>query len=103
MLGLAAYAKVPNDTVSLRVDNIHAVTAAVRYIDQRREVTNHGTKIAGRVGRIDVAFVQDGWHARQRARAGIGGGQYEEGRDGATKESRRFHGDVRCGSNRAQR
>ena len=90
MLGLPAYTEMPDDPVSRGVDNIHAVTAAVRHIDQRWKLTNHGTQIAGRVGRVDIAPVQDGRHARQLVHHLAGGGQGED--NGTTKENRRFHG-----------
>jgi hypothetical protein len=90
MLGLPAYPKVPDDVVGLWIDNIHAVTAAVWHIHQRWKLTNHGTKIAGRVGRVDIAPVQDWWHARQLVHRLAGGGPYED--NGIAKENRRFHG-----------
>ena len=74
MLGLPAYAKVPDDPVSLGIDDINAIAAAVRHIDQRWKLTDHGAKIAGCVGRVDIALIQYGRHARQRVR----GGQQEQ-------------------------
>ena len=72
MLRLAANAEVANDLISLRIDDVHAVTAGVRHIDERWERTNNRTKVSGRVRGVDIALVQNGWHARQRGTGPIG-------------------------------
>src|ERR1022692_4912403 len=117
MLGLPTHAKVPDDMVSLRIDDIHAVTAAVRHIDQRWKLTNHGTEIAGRVGRVDIALIQDRRHARQsryRAYPGQAACPAADPRVGQRRIRRRaprwhykrvskISWRYGCGSNRAQR
>src|ERR1017187_4835665 len=95
MLGLPTHAKVPDDTVSLRIDDIHAVTAAVRHIDQRWKLTDHGTEIAGRVGRVDIALIPDRRHGQRRIRRRAPRWHYKR----VSKISWRYG----CGSNRAQR
>ena len=67
VLGLAANGKMPNNAISFRIDNVDRITAAVGNINERRKLAHHGAELAGGVSGIDIQFVQNRRHSRQRS------------------------------------
>src|SRR5260370_34756819 len=65
MLWLAAHRKMADDLEGFRVDDVHAIAAAARNVDQRWKAAHRRSKPAGPVRGVDVEGVQHPPHARQ--------------------------------------
>ena len=55
--------KLPDDLVGRWIDLINRVTEAVGHVDHGTSGLSSRAQVAGAVGRIDVAWIDDGRHA----------------------------------------